>query len=286
MKGVDMTGTPGQRVGDYMHRQLELVPQEATVVETAVRMRERSLSSILVESLNRQAQDCRIVGIITETDLVRKVLAQGLSADRIPAGQVMVSPVLTIAPDRPMVDASHLMETHKVRHLGVSDGKDMVGLISVRDLVKYFVDAETGPARALESVYRPLSVLMQTSLETIGSEETVSMAAKRMADKGIGSLFVMEAGEMVGIVTESDLVQKGLAYQLDARTVRMGSLMNSPLLDIDINRTIRDASDLMAKKRVRHLAVTEHAKIVGVLSIRDLVKMVSVRDRPEFLRRT
>lgn len=280
-----MTGSSGQRVSDYMHRQLELVPQEATVVETAVRMRERSLSSILVESLDRQAPDCRIVGIITETDLVRKVLAQGLNADRTPAGRIMASPLLTIAPDRPMVDASHLMETHKVRHLGVSDGKDVVGLISVRDLVKYFVDAETGPARALDNVYRPLSVLMRTTLETISSEETVATAAKRMAEKHIGSLLVIEAGEMVGIVTESDLVRKGLAHQLDERTVRVGSLMNSPLLDIDINRTIRDASDLMAKKRVRHLVVTENAKIVGVLSIRDLVKMVSVRDRPEFLRR-
>jgi CBS domain-containing protein len=280
-----MTGSSGQRVSDYMHRQLELVPQEATVVETAVRMRERSLSSILVESLDRQAPDCRIVGIITETDLVRKVLAQGLHADRTPAGRIMASPLLTIAPDRPMVDASHLMETHKVRHLGVSDGKDVIGLISVRDLVKYFVEAETGPARDLDNVYRPLSVLMRTTLETIGSEETVATAAKRMAEKHIGSLLVIEAGEMVGIVTESDLVRKGLAHQLDERTVRVGSLMNSPLLDIDINRTIRDASDLMAKKRVRHLVVTENAKIVGVLSIRDLVKMVSVRDRPEFLRR-
>ena len=58
--------------------------------------------------------------------------------------------------------------------------------------------------------------------------------------------------------------------------------MNSPLLDIDINRTIRDASERMAAKRVRHLAVTEHEKVVSVLSIRDLVKMVAIRDRPDF----
>lgn len=281
-----MSGASGQQVIDYLHRQLELVPQESMVMETALRMREQRLSSILVESLNRQAQDCRIVGIITETDLVRKVLAQGLDADQTPTQQVMASPLVTIAPDRPMVDASHLMETHHVRHLAVSEGKEIIGLISVRDLVKYFVEADTGAARALDNVYRPLSVLMQTSIETIGSEETMVAAATRMAEKRIGSLFVREAGEMVGIVTESDLVRKGLANRLDARTVSVGSLMNSPLLDIDINRTIRDASDLMAKKRVRHLAVTEDSKIVGVLSIRDLVKMVSVRDRPEFLRRS
>ena len=281
-----MAGSSGQRVSDYMHRQLELVSQEATVIETAKRMRDGSLSSMLVEALDRQPPDYRIAGIVTESDLVRKVLAKGLPADGTTVGRVMTAPLLTIAPDRPMVDASHLMETHKVRHLGVSDGKDMVGLISVRDLVRYFVEAEDGPARALESVYRPLSVLMRTNLETIGSEETAASAAARMAEKHIGSLFVVEAGEMVGIVTESDLVRKGLASHFDAQRVRVGALLNSPLLDIDINRTIRDASDYMAKKRVRHLVVTENAKVVGMLSIRDLVKMVSVRDRPEFLRRT
>ena len=238
-----------------------------------------------MESLDRQGKDCHIAGIITESDLVRKVLGQGLDPARTTAAQVMASPLLTIAPDRPMLDASHVMETHKVRHLAVSDGSDVVGLISARDLVRHFVEAETGPARELDNVYRPLSVLMRTALETIESRETVAAAATRLVEKHIGSLFVIEAGELVGIVTESDLVRKGLAYQLDAKTVRVGSLMNSPLLDIDINRTIRDASDLMARKRVRHLAVTENGNIVGVLSIRDLIKMVSIRDRPEFLRR-
>ena len=62
--------------------------------------------------------------------------------------------------------------------------------------------------------------------------------------------------------------------------------MSSPLLGIDVNRTIRDASKAMAEQSVRHLAVTENGKIVGVLSIRDLVKMVSIRDRPRFLGKT
>ena len=62
--------------------------------------------------------------------------------------------------------------------------------------------------------------------------------------------------------------------------------MSSPLLSIDVNRTIRDASKAMAEQGVRHLAVTENGKIVGVLSVRDLVKMVSVRDRPRFLSKT
>ena len=106
-----------------------------------------------------------------------------------------------------------------------------------------------------------------------------------MAEKRIGSLLVIEAGEMVGIVTETDVVRKVIAARLPANSTRVGAVMNYPLIQIDINRTVRDASRLMAEKRIRHLAVTEDNKVVGLLSVRDLVKMVSVRDKPRFLRK-
>ena len=92
-------------------------------------------------------------------------------------------------------------------------------------------------------------------------------------------------GEIVGIVTESDVVRKALAGRLDPEKAPVGSLLNFPLVDVDINRSIRDACELMAKHHVRHLVVSQLQKIVGVISIRDLVKMVAARDRPEFLRR-
>ena len=59
------------------------------------------------------------------------------------------------------------------------------------------LDSEGGPIRDLDNVYRPLSVLMRTTMETIASERTVLEAAQTMAEKRIGSLLVIEAGEMV-----------------------------------------------------------------------------------------
>jgi len=122
----------------------------------------------------------------------------------------------------------------------------------VRDLVIYFVDAEAGPVRELDDVYRPLSVLMRKSIETIDQGETLEAAARRMAEKHVGSLLVSQTGKLVGIVNESDMVRKALAYNLDPRLIRIGSLMNHPVIDIDINRTIHDASELMAEKGIRH----------------------------------
>ena len=279
-----MNARSGGTVGDFMHRYLEVVPPDATILEAAERMRGQQLGSLLVESTDAEGRMSRKSGIVTETDLIQKVLAKGMDPSLVSVDQVMTSPLLTITPDRPMLDASHLMEANHVRYLCVSDKEEIVGVISVRDLARYFVDSEGGPIRDLDNVYRPLSVLMRTTMETISSERTVLEAAQAMAEKRIGSLLVLEAGEMVGIVTETDMVRKGIASHLPASSTRVGAVMNYPLIKIDINRTVRDASRLMAEQRIRHLAVTEENKVVGLLSVRDLVKMVSVRDKPRFLR--
>jgi CBS domain-containing protein len=283
-QGVAMGEPGGEAVKDFMHRYLEVVPQGTSAAAAAERMDVRRIGCLLVESDDPKRGPC---GIMTETDLVRKVLAQGLDPTVTMVDRVMVSPILTIAGNRSMLDASHLMETNHVRHLCVEEvAGEIVGIISVRDLVRSFVDAESGAVCELDKVYRPLSVLMTTTLATIHSEESLLAAAQLMGEKRIGSLLTIEAGEIVGIVTERDLVRKGLASNRDAGRMHVSAVMSSPLLSIDVNRTIRDASKVMAEQGVRHLVVTENGKIVGVLSVRDLVKMVSVRDRPRFLNKT
>ena len=279
-----MTERLGGTVGDFMHRYLEVVLPKTTIVEAAERMREKSLGSLLIESTDAESRMSRKSGIVTETDLIRKGLAKGMDPSLAVVDQIMTSPLLTITPDRPMLDASHLMESNHIRYLCVSDKNDIVGIISMRDLVRHFVDSEGGPVHDLDDVYRLLSVLMRTTMETIASERTVLEATQAMAEKQIGSLLILERGDMVGIVTETDMVRKVIAARLPASSTPVGAVMSYPLIQIDINHTVRDASRLMAEKRIRHLAVTEDHKVVGLLSVRDLVKMVSVRDKPRFLR--
>ncbi|HSQ91204.1 MAG TPA: CBS domain-containing protein [Nitrospiraceae bacterium] len=281
-----MTEHSGGTVGDFMRRNLETIPPGSTLVTVAERMREKSLGSLLVGSADAGSPISRKSGIVTETDLIRKVLAKGIDPHLTLADQIMSSPLLTISADRPMLDASHLMESNHIRHLCVSGKDDIVGIISMRDLARYFVDSEGGPVHDLDNVFRPLSVLMRTTMETIASERTVKEAAETMAEKRIGSLLVLEAEKIVGIVTETDLVRKVIAARLPASSTGIKAVMNDPVIQIDINRTVRDASRLMAEARIRHLAVTEDNKVVGLLSVRDLVKIVSVRDKPRFLRNT
>ena len=244
----------------------------------------KRIGCLVVQGEGPDADQQPIMGLVSETDLVRKVMAADQTDATTPVGQIMSSPLQTIAGNRSMLDASHVMEQQGVRHLCVADGEEIVGLISIRDLVRFFVYAESGPIRDLDNVYRPLSVLMQTSIETIDSDVPVRHAAQQMATKKVGALLVQQDGELKGIVTERDLVQKVLSQEKDANILTVKAVMNHPLIDIDINRTIHDASDLMAEKWIRHLPVTENRKIVGILSVRDLIRMIALRDRPRFLR--
>lgn len=271
-------------IEECMQRDLELVSATTTAMEAAVLMTEKHIGCLVVQGEGADANQQPILGLVSETDLVRKVMGANQADANIPVGQIMSVPLHTIASHKPMLDASHVMEQQGVRHLCVAKGEEIVGLISIRDLVRFFVYAESGPIRDLDNVYRPLSVLMQTSIETIDSDAPVQQAAQQMTTKKVGALLVRQDGELKGIVTERDLVQKVLSEEEDAHTLMTKAVMNHPLISIDINRTIHDASDLMAEKWIRHLPVTDNQKIVGILSVRDLIRMIALRDRPRFVR--
>ncbi len=281
--GVTMSNLPSSAIKEFMQRDLELISGTTTAIEAAALMAEKRIGCLVVQEEGLNPDQQPIVGLVSETDLVRKVLASDNSGTDIPVSTIMSSPLHTIASHRPMLDASHAMEQHGVRHLCVAEGEEIVGLISIRDLVRYFVYAEAGPIRELDNVFRPLSVLMQRSIETIDSDISVHQAAQQMTTKKVGALLVQQDGELKGIVTERDLVQKVLSKEKDVTELPVKRIMNHPLIDIDINRTIHDASDLMAEKWIRHLPVTENRKIVGILSVRDLIRMIALRDRPRFL---
>jgi signal-transduction protein with cAMP-binding, CBS, and nucleotidyltransferase domain len=279
-----MSDVSVEKIERCMIQELEAVGEETSAVIAARRMSSRRIGCLVVHANDPELPAPNIVGLISETDLVRKVMAQGHSASETTAAQIMASPLLTISQDRGMIDASHFMEQHGVRHLCVSNGEQIVGLISIRDIVKHFVYAKSGPIRDLDDVYRPLSVLMKKAIEKIDRDETVLAAAQQLTNKRIGALLVTEGSEEKGIVTERDLVQKVLARGQDPGQIQVGTVMTVPLINIDINRTVHDASDLMAEKGIRHLPVIENHKIVGILSVRDLIKMIAARDRPRFLR--
>lgn len=119
----------------------------------------------------------------------------------------------------------------------------------------------------------PVKRVMARNLVTVDKQTTVQEVAKIMESKEVGSVLVLdkESGEIAGIVTERDIVKKVVAKGVDGSSYLVKGIMSSPLLTIDSGKTIFEAGDFMDQKKVRHLAVTESGKVVGVISIRDLI---------------
>jgi len=112
---------------------------------------------------------------------------------------------------------------------------------------------------------------MSTPVLSVDSEATVQETVHYMHANNIASVLVNQLGEYVGLVTERDLTQKILGKGLDHETTGITSIMTSPILSMDRYLPIEEANQFMHKNKIRHLAVTEEDKIVGMLSIKDLV---------------
>jgi len=106
---------------------------------------------------------------------------------------------------------------------------------------------------------------------TVDRDTSVRKAADIMKDNGIGSVFVSRDKEVIGILTDTDLVRRLVAAGLDAERTPVEQIMSAPVLKIDEDKTLLDANDLMAKEHVRHLCVSRVGQLVGMISVRDLV---------------
>jgi CBS domain-containing protein len=106
---------------------------------------------------------------------------------------------------------------------------------------------------------------------TVERDTDAQTAARIMRDRGIGSLFVTNGKEIVGILTDTDMVRRVVAAGADTHKTTVEQIMSAPILTIEEGKTLLDANDLMAQTHLRHLGVTKDGKLVGMISVRDLV---------------
>jgi len=112
--------------------------------------------------------------------------------------------------------------------------------------------------------------IMRT-IVSIDSKAKAKDAARLMVEKGIGSLIANRDGLPFGIVTERDLMEKIVAKGVDASKVTVGEIMVAPLATIDASANLIDAARRMVEKQVKRLVVTDHERIIGIVSQTDLV---------------
>jgi len=119
---------------------------------------------------------------------------------------------------------------------------------------------------------RPLAVMMNRNIRTIHPDAMLTEAATLMRNARVGAALVMLDGTYIGVVSEADLVRKAMACGKDPSHTSVRSIMSSPLITIEITCPAHAASDLMAEHGIRHLPITEDGQIVGMVSVRDLLR--------------
>jgi CBS domain-containing protein len=114
---------------------------------------------------------------------------------------------------------------------------------------------------------------------SVPPDATVFDALTLMAEHDIGSLVVLDGGHLVGLFAERDYARQVVLVGKTSRETRVREIMTTKVMCVGPDQTIDECMTLMTEKRVRHLPVLDHKKVVGMISIGDVVKEVIVEQQ-------
>lgn len=117
---------------------------------------------------------------------------------------------------------------------------------------------------------------------TVGPDQTVLEAIRILADKDIGALVVVEGERPVGIFSERDYVRKVFVKGKTSPTTIVREVMSAPIISVGLNATVEQCMATMSSRRIRHLPVVENGRLVGILSMTDLVDNI-IREQHQLI---
>ena len=121
----------------------------------------------------------------------------------------------------------------------------------------------------------PISTVLRhkgNQVFSIPSDASVYSAIELMAEKNVGGLLVIDANRLVGIISERDYARKVILQGRSSKTTVIQEIMTSPVISVSPKEAVDECMELMTRNRIRHLPVLENERVVGIVSIGDLVK--------------
>jgi CBS domain-containing protein len=192
-------------------------------------------------------------------------------------GSIMTRALVTVSPDCPVERALWLLRERKLRHLPVVDHGRLVGLLSERDLM----ERPEPPRRARGAPEQSTLVRdrMSASLETVTADESASLACRRILERRVGCLPVVQNGRLAGVLSEADLLR---LYVRVCRTAghdasldpRVESCMSRDVVTVVPRASAAEAFELCRAKGIRHLPVVHEGWLVGIVSDRNLLPVI------------
>jgi len=245
-----------KKVSDIMSRRVITTTPETPLIQAARIMGEKHIGSLVVVKFQTP------VAIVTERDLLSRVLACNLDLEKTLVGQVMSYPLVKICPPFEIREAARTMINKKGRLVVFVCGK-LAGIITASDLIREMPDA---PESSLV-----VDDFMTKAIVSITEDETVLDAAALMGKKRVGSVIVTRDKAPMGIFTERDLLSTfiGRSRPLDTP---VGAACSAPLKTAPAGISIHKAAKIMAAQHIRRLPLVKKKKIVGIITARDLVE--------------
>jgi CBS domain-containing protein len=241
---------------EIMSQNVETIAPEALLDEAAKIMGEKHIGSLIVMKYHTP------VGIITERDILSKILAHGLLLGNETVECVMSYPIVAVSSMAKIKEVAQMMINKKGR-LAVFDIGTLVGIITASDLIKSLPDVPETEVKVDD---------LMTKNVIFNDEETpVISIARTMGKRRIGSVIITRKGEPFGIFTERDLLTAFLAKGRDLYT-QVGPVCSCPLITIPSGASVHRAAATMALKHIRRLPIVSDDKIVGIITARDLVE--------------
>jgi CBS domain-containing protein len=245
-----------KEVKEIMSPEIFTIPPEASMAMAAGIMGKKHIGSLIVTKYDMP------VGIVTERDLLSKVLALGKDLRKVKVEAVMSYPLITTEPAVKIKEAARMM-VQKRGKLTVFDCRKLVGIVTASDLIKSLPDVPETEVKVDD--------FMTRLIESADEKTPVASVTKVMGEKRIGSVIVTSKGEPFGIFTERDLLSKLLA-EGKSLIGEVGKVASSPLITAPVGISVHQAAVTMTMNHIRRLPITSNGRLVGVITARDLVE--------------
>ena len=245
-----------KEVKEIMSKEVATITPEASMNEAATIMGERHIGSLVVEKYHTP------VGIVTERDLLTKVLAPGKDLTKEKVENTMSYPLVTICLTAKIREAAREMIKKKGR-LAVFECGKLMGIVTASDLIRSLPDVPETEVKVDD--------FMTKQVVTADENEPLGEIVKTMGDQHIGSVVVIRKAEPAGIFTERDLLTAVLAKDKPL-TTRVGDHASGPLVTVPEGTSIHDAAVVMTMKHIRRLPIIRGKKLMGIITARDLVE--------------
>ena len=244
-------------VGSVMSKDVITICSDETIASAAKIMSENSVSCIVV------ADNGSVTGILTETDFLKRVAEREKDFDGIKVREIMSSPVESIAPNLSVFDAIRIMEDKHIKRLPILEKKRLVGIVTQTDMVRVVT---------FYGRWKDVEEIMSRDVAGIQSKATIVEAAEVMTSRKISCIVVLEGDEVVGVVTERDLLERVVALQKDPGQIKMEEVMSSPAATVSPDYSVFSSSRIMEKMNIRRLVITEDNRPCGIISQTDILR--------------